>query len=122
MKLLWIGVAGAAGAVARWLLAGLVRAQPGAFPWATFTVNVTGSFALGLVLGLAGARLHLPDTARAALTVGFLGAYTTFSTFSVETLRLIEDGALGLALAYAGASVVLGVAAAYGGISLGRAL
>lgn len=123
MRTLWIGVAGAAGAMARYHLGGLIaRARPGAFPWGTFVVNVAGSFTLGLVFVLTTDRFVSNPTVRVALTIGFLGAFTTFSTFSLETMRLAEDGALGLAALNVLASIAACIAAVYAGTWLGRTL
>ena len=89
-----IAIAGALGALARYGLDGFVtRRAPGAFPWGTFVVNVTGAFVLGFVFTLMTEQLTTAPWLRSALTIGFLGAYTTFSTLSFETYRLIEDGA-----------------------------
>jgi CrcB protein len=118
-----IGIAGALGTLARYGLEGLVsRRATGAFPWGTFVVNVSGAFALGLVFTLAVERWALAAWLRSALTIGFLGAYTTFSTLSFETYRLAEDRALGLAAANVLGSCAAGLAAVYVGIVLGRAL
>ena len=123
MKLLWIAVAGALGALSRYGLSGVVANRSGgAFPWGTFAVNVSGSFALGLIFTLLTERFLPHTTVRTALTVGFLGAYTTYSTFAFETVRLAEDGALGIAALNIGATVIAGIAAVIGGIWLGRAL
>ena len=84
---------GAIGAPARYLVDGVVQSRSrGVFPWGTFVVNVSGSFVLGLLVGVFAHRLGVPLWLQAAATVGFLGAYTTFSTFSFETLRLAEGG------------------------------
>ena len=92
--LAWVAfvLAGAIGAPLRYLvdIAITERAQ-GVFPWATFVINVTGSFLLGLLTGL-GLHHGLSKTARVVLGVGFCGAYTTFSTFTFETVRLVEEG------------------------------
>ena len=118
-----IGVAGALGALARYGLEGFVsRRSSGAFPWGAFVVNVTGAFALGLVFTLATERWGLSPWLRSAITIGFLGAYTTFSTLSFETYRLAEDGALGLAAANALGSLAAGLTAVYLGVVAGRAL
>jgi fluoride exporter len=117
-----IAVAGAVGAIARYELEGFVsRRTGGGFPWGTFLVNVTGSFLLGLTFTLMSERFLPPPWTRTTVTVGLLGAYTTFSTFSFETYRLIEDGAYGLAAANALGSLAAGLGALYGGIVLGRA-
>ena len=90
MQLALIAVAGAAGALLRY---GVGRAvQPEAFPAATLTVNVTGSFAIGFLATFLVERTGMPAELRTALLVGLLGSYTTFSTFSLETLRLAQDG------------------------------
>ena len=94
-----IGVAGALGALARYGVGGLIsRRNQGAFPWETFVVNISGSFVLGFVFTLATERWALAPWLRSGLTIGFLGAYTTFSTFMLETYRLTEDRAHGLAV------------------------
>jgi len=118
-----IGIAGALGALARYGLEGFVsRRATGAFPWGTFVVNVSGAFALGLVFTLATERWGISPWLRSALTIGFLGAYTTFSTLAFETYRLAEDRALGLAAANMLGSCAAGLAAVYLGIVLGRTL
>ena len=118
-----IAVAGALGALARYALGGWVADRAhSVFPWGTLAVNVSGSLVLGFLFVLLTERFLPHPTLRIALTVGFLGAYTTFSTFSLETLRLIEDGAVGLATANVLASVAAGLLAVYLGIVVGRAL
>jgi len=118
-----IAVAGACGALARYGLEGVVsRRWPGAFPWGTFVVNISGAFTLGLVFTLATERWGISPWLRSALTIGFLGAYTTFSTLALETYRLAEDRALALAAANMLGSCAAGLVAVYLGIVLGRAL
>lgn len=119
--LVGIGVAGAAGALARYGVEGYVsrRLEP-LFPWGTFVVNITGAFLLGFVFTLLAERLTVGPWIRSTLSIGFLGAYTTFSTLSLETFRLIEDGAYALAVANGLGSLVAGLAAVYGGVVLGR--
>jgi CrcB protein len=118
-----IAVAGALGAVARYGLEGFVsRRTSGAFPWGTFVVNITGAFVLGLVFTLATERWAVAPWFRSALTIGFLGAYTTFSTLSYETYRLAEDRALALAAANMLGSCAAGLAAVYVGIVLARSV
>jgi fluoride exporter len=123
VRTVWIGVAGFAGAISRYGVEGWVsnRAR-GAFPWGTLVVNSSGCLVLGFLFTILTERFLPHPTLRAALTIGFLGAYTTFSTFAFETVRLAEDGASLLASANALASLGLGIAAVYAGISLGRAL
>jgi CrcB protein len=116
----WIGfvAAGAGGAVARYLLDRAVgRRTSGVFPWGTFAVNATGSLLLGLITGLT---LHhgLPRTTRIVLGTGFCGAYTTFSTFSFETVRLVEEGAVAEAFRNTAGTLMIGAAAAAVGLAL----
>lgn len=119
--LVGIGVAGAAGALARYGLEGFVsRRATTAFPWGTFVVNVTGAFVLGLLFTLLTERIVVAPWFRSTLTIGFLGAYTTFSTLSLETFRLIEDGAYLLGFANSVGSLAAGLMAVYGGVILGR--
>ena len=122
MGILLVAIGGALGAAARYLLAGWVGARAAsAFPWATFLINVTGSFLIGIVLGLLAAG-RISGEARLFLTVGVLGGYTTFSTFSYETFQLLNGGRLVPALLYALGQVLLGVVAVYLGLVLARAL
>jgi CrcB protein len=118
-----IAVAGSIGALARYGLDGLIsRNAPASFPWGTFAVNVSGSFVLGLLFVLLFERYRPDPWLRSALTIGLLGAYTTFSTFSLETYRLAEDGAYGLALANVVGSVSAGLTAVYAGVVVGRTI
>ncbi len=123
MRWVAIGVAGALGAVLRYWLDGLVsRAAPGAFPWGTFVVNVSGCFAIGLLSAVLTGKFLPHPVLRTAILVGFVGAYTTFSTFTYETLQLGRGGAVGIALANVGASVVAGFGAVWLGTVIGGAL
>ncbi|MFN0122116.1 MAG: fluoride efflux transporter CrcB, partial [Blastocatellia bacterium] len=90
------------------------------FPVGTFVINVTGSFVIGALLAMSETQTGLPAHWRLALATGFLGAYTTFSTFSYETLRLLETGRAALALAYALGSVLAGLLAVWLGSCLTR--
>jgi CrcB protein len=117
-----IGVAGSFGAVARYGVEGLIARRAGSFPWATFVVNVSGSFLLGVVFTLLTERAALAPWVRAAISIGFLGAYTTFSTLSLESYRLLEARSYSLAGANLLGSVAAGVLALYGGVVLRRAL
>lgn len=120
--LLVVATAGALGALARYGLGHLVDPGPGRFPWGTFWTNVSGSLALGLVLVLLAERFPHSQLARPLLATGFLGAYTTFSTYVVGTDLLLRTHEVATAVAYALASLVAGTAAALAGILLGRAL
>ncbi|MBB5235761.1 fluoride efflux transporter FluC [Deinococcus budaensis] len=120
---LWVMAGGAVGAAARYgvQLALWPLVSRGGFPWAVLGINVVGSFALGLTLSLVGRGLW-PEAARLAFGTGVLGAFTTFSTFSVELDELLTRGAGGLAALYAALSVGLGVGAAAAGRVLGARL
>lgn len=123
MTVIAVAVAGALGALARYGLGGwIANRSTSAFPVETLAINVSGSFVLGFVFVLLTERFLPHPTLRTAVTVGFLGAYTTYSTFSFETFRLIEDGALGLAVGNVLASVAAGLLAVFLGVVAGRAL
>ena len=117
-----IAVAGAIGALARWGVGTWFGQRFPTFPCGTLVVNVSGSFLLGLLFAVLIERAGGSPTMRIALTTGLMGAYTTFSTFSLETFRLLEDGATGSAVANIGLSLVLGLGAVWIGIGLGRAV
>lgn len=113
-----VGLVGGIGAVSRFLLDGAIARRLGrAFPFGTLAVNLTGAFALGVLVGAALSS----DTDRIVGT-GLIGAYTTFSTWALESHRLGEDGQLGLGALNFGASLIFGVAAAWAGRHLGAAL
>jgi CrcB protein len=121
MMYLWVALGGALGSVARYACSlGAARWLGSAFPWGTLLVNVAGSFAIGLLAALfvaADGRLLVSPEARAFVAVGILGGFTTFSSFSVETLNLARSGALGAAAAHAGLSLVLCLAAVWLGFT-----
>ena len=117
-----ICVAGGLGSALRLLVDGLVRARVGAsYPWGTTLINVSGSFGLGLLTG-AAAHAGLPHDLLLILGGGLMGGYTTFSTASLETVRLAQAGRLGAALANGVGMLVVSVAAAGLGIALGGLL
>lgn len=123
MTIIGIAIGGAAGAVARYLVDGWVSERTGgAFPFGTLVVNLSGAFILGLLATLALERSVLSAAIRPAILIGFVGAYTTFSTWMLESWRLAEQGAWLGAIANIGGSVFLGLAALGTGIALGRAL
>jgi CrcB protein len=123
VRTVWIGLAGFAGAVSRYGIEGWISQRSrGAFPWGTFVVNASGCFLLGFVFALLTERFQAPAALRSALTIGFLGAYTTFSTFAFETMRLAEDGAVLLAVGNVASSLGAGLLAVYAGTWAGRAL
>lgn len=119
----YIAFGSAIGGVLRYLLGGLIqRATPGTFPIGTLVINITGSFLLGLLYRYSADSAGITPEIRAMLTIGVCGGYTTFSTFSYETVRLLEDGEIGRALVYVGLSVIIAVAATMLGIVAGREL
>ncbi len=124
MKLvLAIAAGGATGAVLRFWVSGQVYAWLGrGFPYGTLTVNVLGSLLMGLLSVLLIERLSLGSEWRAVILIGFLGSFTTFSTFSIETLNLIEAGAYSKAMLNTVISVVLCIVAAWAGVIAGRQL
>ena len=118
MTWLLVGAAGALGALSRYGISLAIGVRP--FPISTLLINVTGSFLLGLVLTLGAARL--PPQVTTAIAVGFLGAYTTYSTFSWELFALGRTDRLAAAAAYLALSVIAGVLAAALGYRLGNAI
>ncbi len=116
-----VGAGGALGSMLRYAvtLVMVERLGPG-FPWHTAAINVVGSFAIGAIAAYVQSSAGLPPLVSAFTMVGILGGFTTFSTFSFDTLTLISDGAGGLALAYCAGSVLLGVLAAFAGMGLAR--
>ena len=121
MTLLWVALAGGLGAVARFAVDGVVRTRvSAAFPFGTVLVNVTGSFVLGIVTGLALGHV-VSDEWRLVVGTGFCGGYTTFSTASFETVRLVEQRRTAWALLNAVGTLVLTVGAAALGLWLGLA-
>lgn len=124
MKLLVaIAAGGAFGALGRHFVNVLALAWFGtAFPWGTLTVNIVGSFLMGVFVELSALAWSPGPALRAMLTVGMLGAFTTFSTFSLETALLYERGQLGLSALYVLSSVALSVAGLFAGLALIRAI
>lgn len=122
MNVLAVAVGGALGALARWGASSWVQTRTGLqFPWGTLWVNLCGAFLLGVVYGSLE-RVQLGEAVRAFLTLGFLGAFTTFSTFSYEAVLLLQGGEAGKALGYVGGSVVAGILLVMVGLAAGRAL
>ncbi len=118
-----VAIGGAAGAVMRWLMAGAVQRWTGtAFPWGTFAVNALGSFLLGFLFVWLIERSTASELVRLALTVGMLGAFTTFSTYSLESIRLLQEGALGMAAANIMGQVMVCLVLTWLGIQLARAI
>lgn len=122
MKILLVAVGSALGGVLRYFAPCWIGASRG-FPWATLAVNVVGSLLIGLLSGvLARHGGSSAESIRAFAVVGFCGGFTTFSTFSNETFRLIENGQWLSAAAYAGLSLVAGLVAVFLGAALSKGL
>jgi CrcB protein len=119
-RFFWICLAGAAGSGARYLVAMWAARRFGsAFPYGTLIVNLTGCFAIAVLMH-AGVTLGWSATMRAALTIGFLGGFTTYSSFNHDTMRLFEEGAPATALINLGGTVVGGFAAGWLGLIAAR--
>jgi fluoride exporter len=121
--LLWVGLGGFLGSIARYLLSGWAAARWGViFPWGTFIINISGSFILGFFLAFAQERPWVHPQARLLFAIGFVGAYTTFSTYTYESIRLMMNGQFALAAAYIVGSVVFGLVAVFAGVALGNSI
>ncbi|HWD10076.1 MAG TPA: fluoride efflux transporter CrcB [Actinomycetota bacterium] len=116
-----IALGGALGAPARYGLSQLIHVAKDSFPWSTFSINVSGSFALGFLLVLILERFPPSRYLRPFAATGFLGAYTTYSTYAVETDLLWKNGHAGVALAYGLGSLAAGFLAVWAGVWLARA-
>ena len=121
LSYMWVAIGGALGTTARYWLSGVVARSVGeTFPWGTLVINVTGSFVIGFFGALTGpdGRLFVGSTARQFVMIGFCGGYTTFSSFSIQTLSLLRDGEW----LRAGANIVLSVVLCLVGVWLGHFL
>lgn len=122
-QLIAVAIGGASGAVLRWLMASSIQKMAGgAFPWGTFAVNAIGSFLLGFLFVWLIERSTASELLRMALTIGFLGAFTTFSTYSLESIRLLQEGALALAFGNVLGQVVVCLTLTWLGIHLARTI
>jgi CrcB protein len=120
-KYIMVGVGGFLGAIARFWLAGLIYEKMGTrFPYGTFIVNISGSFLLGFFVTVLTERTQLSPIWRYLIPIGFIGGYTTFSTFEWETLAALRDGQMIIAGLNVGLSVVLGFVAVWLGVISGR--
>jgi CrcB protein len=126
IRSLAVAVGGAVGAVSRYLVSGWFAhlTRESAFPLGTLVVNATGAFVLGVVMGSTstGGRFLVGPTARTFLTIGILGGFTTFSTFSYETVEAFRVGDMRVAFANVAATLVVGIAACGLGLALGERL
>ncbi|GGD38994.1 fluoride efflux transporter CrcB [Aureimonas glaciei] len=122
-QILLVAAGGAAGSALRHLVVvGCTRLLGLGFPWGTMAVNIAGSFAMGVLIELLARRFDMSMELRLLLATGFLGGFTTFSSFSLDAVGLFERGSSVLALAYVVGSVLAGIAALVAGLSLVRAL
>jgi fluoride exporter len=123
MTYVLIAMGGALGAIARFSVDNsLTGLTGGTFPWGTLVINLSGSFVIGVLSGLVIDRSVLPAEVRPLLMTGFVGAYTTFSTWMLESARLVEAGSYFAALSNIVGSVLLGGVCVVAGIALGRAI
>ena len=123
LKYVLVGIGGCLGSILRFWLGSYIGGKMGTrFPYGTFVVNITGSFLIGLVLALLTARTQWSANWRYLIPIGFIGGYTTFSSFEFETLRTMQDGRIGLGLLYVATSVIAGLVAVWGGMIAGRAI
>ncbi|HTZ99315.1 MAG TPA: fluoride efflux transporter CrcB [Candidatus Aquilonibacter sp.] len=122
-KYLMIGIGGFIGAIARFWLGGYIGNRMGTrFPYGTFVINITGSFLIGFVITLLAERTHWSPNWRYLIPIGFIGAYTTFSTFEYETLRSLQDGEVLMAGLNVSLSVIVGFVAVWLGVVFGRSI
>jgi len=115
-----VGVGGALGAIARYLLGGWVQSLSGGlgFPYGTFAVNVLGCLAIGVITGLAQTRDFIPMEMRTFLSIGLLGGFTTFSAFGNETFSLLRNGQIGPAAGYVVLQILVGLVAVWVGYTI----
>ncbi len=123
MKYVMLAIGGSAGAIARYAVGSYIGNRMGTrFPYGTFVINISGSFVIGLVMTVLTERTHLSRNWLFLVPIGFIGAYTTFSTFELETMRLIQDGQALSALFNVVLSVIVGFVMVWLGMVAGRAL
>ncbi len=122
-RFLWICAGGAAGTGMRYLVSGwTLRALGSSFPYGTLAVNLLGSFVLGLLMQIGMSTDWMSPNVRMAVTTGAMGGFTTYSTFSYETMRLAQDGAYGLAAVNVGTTVTVCLVASFLGFGAGKLL
>ena len=123
LKYVMVGIGGGLGSILRFWLGSYIGSKLGTrFPYGTLVINVTGSFLIGLVYALLIAKTTWSPNWRYLIPIGFIGGYTTFSSFEYETLRTLQDGQISLGLLYVGLSTCAGFVAVWGGVVTGRAI
>lgn len=123
IKYLMVGIGGFAGAIARFWLGSYIGEKMGTrFPYGTFVVNISGSFLIGLTITLLAEKTDWSPNWRYLIPIGFIGAYTTFSTFEYETLRGVQDGQLWAPFLNVALSVMVGFVGVWAGVAAGKAL
>jgi CrcB protein len=118
-----VGLGGFLGSLARFWLGGYISERMGTrFPYGTFVINISGSFVIGFIMTILTENAHWSPNWRYLVPVGFIGAYTTFSTFEYETLRSVQEGQWIMAMLNVVLSVILGFAGVWLGVATGRAI
>jgi fluoride exporter len=122
-KYVMVGIGGFLGAIARFWLGGYIGNRMGTrFPYGTFIINCSGSFVIGFIVTLLAERAHWSPNWRYLIPIGFVGAYTTFSTFEYETFRALQEGSVIIAGLNVVASVLVGFIAVWVGVMAGQAV
>ncbi len=117
-----VGVGGGLGALARYFVAAAIQPAGATFNWGIFVVNITGGFLMGVIVEASALKWNLNPELRSFLTVGILGGYTTFSTFSLDSALLLQKGEYAIAATYMIGSVVLSILALFAGLWIVRVL
>src|SRR3954470_23764438 len=117
-----VGVGGGLGALARYYIAAAVQPAGASFNWGIFVVNITGGLLMGMIVEASALKLNLSPELRNFLTIGILGGYTTFSTFSLDSALLLQKGEYALAAGYVIGSVVLSILALFAGLWIVRTI
>jgi fluoride exporter len=123
LKYLMVGLGGCLGSILRFWLGSYIGSRLGSrFPYGTFVINVTGSFLIGMILTILAEKTQWSPNWRYLIPIGFIGGYTTFSTFEYETFRLVQDGQMVTAMLNVAGSVVIGFAGVWAGLLAGRSI